>query len=104
MSKNSKQREAPTTTSSKWPLGATGQRGAAACPSPPTASGAIAAPTAPSRCPLPLWAGALLYKSRELEVEALLTLTLSIFYSLSLSLLHHLQKYFPQALIRKKTL
>ena len=83
MSKILKPGEAPTAISSKWSLGATGQRGAAAghlwcrrrCGRTlPGASSAAAAPTTPRRCLLPLSTGASFYKSRELGCEPSLTL------------------------------
>ena len=66
------------------------------------AAGLPAAPMVRSHCSLPPLAGASLYKSREPGVEALLTLTLSIFTPSHSHLLHHLQKYFPQSLSSRK--
>ena len=67
-------------TSSKWPLGATCQRGDRASPPLvrahqgcghilPGDAAAAATPTAPRCCPLPLLAGAPFYKYRELRLR-----------------------------------
>jgi hypothetical protein len=90
------------------PLGATGQSGDRV--GPPLvwshhltdATGAAASPTARSRCSLPLSAGALLYKYRELECEPSLTLH-SHFFNPSHSLCSITCKnIFPQSLTATK--